>query len=209
MKVPANRRVSRADMKRIIYLHGFRSSAQSKKAQQLGEALHDVRADWEYLTPNLPYDPQEAMALIEATLSAAPGLMAQTTLVGSSLGGFYALYFANRAGCRAVLLNPSLRPHETLNAHLGEQTNMYTGESFTVTAAHLETLRANIPESARSTEAVLLVVEMGDELLDHNVTRQQLRGVSEIVVPGGNHNLESFPQHIPQILAFAGLNRKS
>jgi uncharacterized protein len=192
-------------MKRIIYLHGFRSSAQSKKAQQLGDALRDSRDDWEYITPNLSHDPNEAMAQIEAAIYSAPGLIAETTLVGSSLGGFYALHFANRAGCRAVLLNPSLLPHETLNAHLGPQTNLYTGESFIVTQDHLDTLRENAPAGALAPENVLLLVEMGDELLDHNITRERLRGVAEIVVSGGNHNLESFPQHIPQVLAFSGL----
>jgi predicted esterase YcpF (UPF0227 family) len=31
------------------------------------------------------------------------------------------------------------------------------------------------------------------------------RGAEQVVIEGGDHSLQSFPQHLPRILAFAGL----
>jgi uncharacterized protein len=192
-------------MQRLIYLHGFRSSAQSRKARELGEALVHVSGDWEYVTPNLSHDPAIAMAQITAILDFAPGLIEQTTLIGSSLGGFYATHFANQTGCRAVLLNPSIAPHETLKAHVGPQTNLYTGEAFTFEATHIETLAKHQLRNPHHPAQLMLIVEMGDVLLDHEKTVAFCTGANVIRVEGGDHDLASFPQHIPKILSFAGL----
>jgi predicted esterase YcpF (UPF0227 family) len=193
-------------VKTLIYLHGFRSSSQSIKARQLGETLRAVRADWEYITPNLSPEPDAAFAAIDAILQRRPAH--DVTLIGSSLGGFYAWVAAGQTGARAVLLNPSLAPHETLSAHVGPQTNLYTGEPFDWTAQHVEQLRAHAARQAAApcpAARILLVVELGDELLDHTRTQSMLPGAATIVVPGGNHGLSSFPVHVPSILAHAGI----
>jgi uncharacterized protein len=192
-------------MQTLLYLHGFRSSSQSIKAQQLGAALRHVQADWEYITPDLSPDPELAMAWIADYLARNGSARECVTLVGSSLGGYYAHMFAEQIGCRAVLLNPSLKPWETLAPWLGEQTNLHTSEMFTLLPAHLEALRARAKPAATMLSRYLVVVEMGDELLDHNITCRYFDGAATIAVAGGDHNLASFPSHISQILRFAGL----
>ena len=47
------------------------------------------------------------------------------TLIGSSLGGFYATHLAERFGVRAVLINPAIRPYEDLQPFAGRQLNLY------------------------------------------------------------------------------------
>ena len=90
----------------ILYLHGFRSSPNSRKATLLRERLRSIgRAD-EYVCPALPASPRAAAGLArELAARAAPEALA---LIGSSLGGYYATWVAEQLGCRAVLLNPAL-----------------------------------------------------------------------------------------------------
>jgi predicted esterase YcpF (UPF0227 family) len=190
-------------MKSLLYLHGFRSSSASRKAQALGLALTDIRADWEWITPTLPFDP--ALAVAETERLARSCVRDELTLVGSSLGGFYAALVASRLGCRAVLLNPALHPDESLHDYLGLQTNIYTGEVFEFTQQHIDYLRqAALPQPVDARK-FLLIVELGDELLDHQRTRRELAGAEAIIVDGGNHDLATFPTHIPRVLEFAGL----
>ena len=191
-------------MQTLIYLHGFRSSSASGKCRLLGEALRHVRADWEYITPDLSHDSAEALTLVERMI-ARSGNAQNIVLIGSSLGGFYATVLAEKHGCRAVLLNPALHPHETLRRYVGEQTNLYTGETFEFTTAHLDALRAAMPAVVTDVTRYMIVVEMGDELLDHSATLATIAGARAIKVPSGNHNLDSFPQHIGEVLQFAGL----
>jgi len=191
----------------IVYLHGFRSASASRKARELAGALANVKSDWEYITPNLSPDPNLAFEQIERILTRCRH--DQLTLVGSSLGGFYALVFAQRIGCRAVLLNPSLRPFETLAQFLGPQTNLYTNEAFELTTAHLEFLRRAEPPQLQKLHNTLVIVELGDTLLDHRQTLAALDGARQLVVDGGEHDLASFPSHLDALLSHAGLARSS
>jgi len=185
----------------VLYVHGFRSSSQSRKAKQLGAWIAEHRPEVRFLSPDLSFDPATALTLLETACGAC--VPSELTLVGSSLGGFYALVLAERFGCKAVLLNPSLRPYETLRAHLGAQTNLYSGEPFVFEARHLDFLRVRAIEKVARPENYFPIVEMGDELLDHRRTLEYFAGSHSIVVTGGDHELKSFPQHIPRLIAFA------
>ena len=186
----------------IVYAHGFKSSSKSRKATQLGDALRVHHPEIRYLTPDLSFRPTQAISQLQwQCLGIAPDTL---TIVGSSLGGFYAVVLAEKLGCRAALLNPSLRPFETLSKHLGEQSNLYTGEKFTFDASHVAELAALFVPVITRAERYLLMVEMGDELLDHRRTIAYCAGAKQIVVEGGDHELKSFPFHIEEVVEFAG-----
>ncbi len=187
-------------MRTIIYAHGFRSSSKSRKSLQLGEYLRAHHPEVRYLTPDLNFRPTQAISQLQwHCLGIAPENL---TIVGSSLGGFYAIVLAEKLGCRAVLLNPSIAPYETLAKHLGEQTNLYTGETFTFDSSHIAELIALSVSAITRPERYLLLVEMGDELLDHRRTREFFSGAKQIAIEGGDHELKSFPAHVPAVTAF-------
>ena len=125
----------------------------------------------------------------------------QFCFVGSSLGGFYATHLAEKHGARAVLVNPAVDPHAGLRAYLGAQQNLYTGELYELTEAHLEDWkRLYVP---RITPArYLLIVETGDEVLDYRRAVERYAGAEQIVVEGGDHSLQSFPRHLERIAEF-------
>ncbi len=187
----------------MIYLHGFNSSPQSHKAQVLAAEMARRGLADRFLCPALPHRPRAAIALVERELARHPA--GAVTLVGSSLGGFYATALAERRGVRAVLLNPAVRPQADLESYLGVQRNLYTGEAYELTRAHLDEWRA-LEVTAIHPERYLLIVETGDELLDYRIALAKYRGARQIVVEGGDHTLASFARHLPAIFAFAGLD---
>ena len=189
-------------MNTLVYAHGFKSSSKSRKALQLGEYLRAHHAEVRFLTPDLSFRPTQAISQLQwHCLGIAPEKL---TIVGSSLGGFYAVVLAEKLGCRAVLLNPSIRPFETLSKHLGEQTNLYTGEKFVFDGSHVLELEALFVPAITRAERYLLMVELGDELLNHRRTIEYCAGAKQIVVEGGDHELKSFPLHVRDVVEFAG-----
>ena len=186
----------------IVYIHGFNSSPASHKSNLLRRRLEAIGRVSEFSCPALPHWPEEAMALLEAQLGGMePG---QVTLVGSSLGGFYATHFAERLGLRAVLINPAITPYVGLEAYLGTQKNLYTGATYELTRADLEAWRTLAVERA-DPERYLLLLETGDEVLDWRDAARKYEGARTVIRDGGDHTLQSFPEHIPRILAFAGI----
>jgi predicted esterase YcpF (UPF0227 family) len=186
----------------IVYLHGFNSSPASHKAQVLKSYMEGRGLGAQYACPALPDTPAEAVAAIERTLG---GHDPRTvTLLGSSLGGYYATYFVEKHGHRAVLINPAITPHIGLRAYLGAQKNLYTGQPYELTRAHLEGWRRLLVERI-DPEKYLLLLETGDAVLDWREAARKYEGARMVVRDGGDHTLQCFPEMIPRILAFAGL----
>jgi predicted esterase YcpF (UPF0227 family) len=191
----------------LVYLHGFRSSPASAKATQLLAAVlalpPQVRP--ELHIPDLQAGPASAVAQV-AALVATCAADAPVTLVGSSLGGYYASHLAERLGSRAVLVNPAVRPYDDLQPYLGMQTNLYTGEAFEVTPAHFDELRGlRVPRITRP-ERYLLLLETGDEVLDYRLALRFYAGAWQFVRGGGDHAFQDFERQIPVILRFAGVD---
>jgi uncharacterized protein len=188
----------------LIYLHGFNSSPGSHKAQVLKCYMEERGLGDQYCCPALPHLPMRAIAMIEAEIAKYPREF--ITLIGSSLGGFYCTYLAERHDLRAVLINPAVYPQEGLRAYLGVQRNPHTHQQYDLTEEHLRQWEKLYLPSIRA-QRYLLLVETGDEVLDYCEAVEKYRGARQIVIAGGDHSLASFPEHIPLILDFAGLIR--
>lgn len=188
----------------LIYLHGFNSSPGSHKAQVLKRYMGEHGLGHQYFCPALPSLGIPAIAAVEAEIVRHP--KEPVTLVGSSLGGFYASYLAERHDLRAVLINPAVRPHEDLRAYLGTQRNLYTQQQYELTEEHLRQWERLYLTTVRP-QRYLLLVETGDETLDYREAVRKYQGAQQIVIEGGDHSLMSFPRHIPLILEFARLTR--
>jgi predicted esterase YcpF (UPF0227 family) len=187
----------------LIYIHGFNSSPASAKAQLVKSRLEAMGRGAEFLAPALPPSPAQAASLLDALASRHSG----AAFIGSSLGGYYATWLAEKHGAKAVLLNPAVRPYELLSAHLGVQQNLYSGERYEFTARHVEELRAL--EVASITPArYLLVAATGDEVLDYRRALDRYRGCRTILVEGGDHGLSTFADHVDAVLDFCGVGRK-
>ena len=154
-----------------------------------------------FACPALPHLPGEAIALIESL--PAMRVPRDVTFVGSSLGGFYATWLAEKYACRAILIQPAIFPHVGLGKYLGRQKNLYTGAEYELTRAHLQGWRQLCVEKVDS-ERYLLLLETGDEVLDYREAVRKYEGARMVIREGGDHMLQSFPEHLPRMLDFAG-----
>ncbi len=185
----------------IIYIHGFNSSPQSTKARQLKAKLESLGRRDEYWCPALPDRPARAMAMLEAELAShSPETV---TLVGSSLGGFYSTYLVEKRGVRAVLVNPAIIPHAGLETYLGPQMNLYSGEAYQFTRAHLEDLRALYVPEPKRLDNYCVMVTTGDEVLDYRDTISTFAGAQQLVIEGSDHGFAEFENYLDSVLAFA------
>ena len=191
----------------LVYLHGFRSSPQSAKAQRFARAIAALPAAARprLHVPALSADPEAAVAGLAAWIDETLGkdAPATLTLVGSSLGGFYATHLAERFGARAVLINPAIRPYDDLRPFAGMQLNLHTGEAFEVTEAHLAALRALALPRITRPERYFLLARTGDEVLDWRVAVERYAGAHQYVLGGGDHGWTDFDAEIPSVLRFA------
>jgi predicted esterase YcpF (UPF0227 family) len=186
----------------LVYLHGFNSSPASHKAQVMKTHMEGRGQGRLYACPALPDTPREAIREIQQTIAGQDPR--EVTFIGSSLGGYYATCLAEKLGCRAALINPAITPHVGLEAYLGTQKNLHTGAPYELTRAHLEGWRALLVDRI-DPERYLLLVETGDEVLDWREAVRKYEGARMVIRQGGDHSLQSFPEHIVRILAFAGM----
>lgn len=182
----------------ILYLHGFTSGPQSHKAQALGARMAARGLGDRCLCPQLPAAPAEAIRLAENLVAANP----IQAVVGSSLGGFYATWLAEKRGLRAVLINPAVVAHIELERYLGPQQWLYTGEPFEFTLAHIDQLRSlEVPALSRP-ENFWLLVEKGDETLDYRHAVARYAAARQTVLPGGDHSFTRWDDYLDQVIDF-------
>ena len=193
-------------MTAIVYIHGFNSSPASHKAQVMKSYMEGRGLGARYACPALPDTPGEAVLTIEQAIAGCDPH--RVTFIGSSLGGFYATWFVEKLGCRAVLINPAVTPHVGLEAYLGTQKNLHTGKPYDLTHAHLEGWRQLLVERV-DPERYLLLLETGDEVLDWRQAARKYEGARTVIRDGGDHSLQSFPEHLGRILAFAGMGERA
>jgi predicted esterase YcpF (UPF0227 family) len=184
----------------ILYLHGFRSSPRSFKARVVQDRLTAAgRAD-ELICPQLPASPREAMELVLKLVERYPA--DELAVVGSSLGGFYATWLAERQGCRAVLLNPAVDPLKSLDKHVGVTTSWHSGEPFEFKREYIDELAALRVEKITRPERYFLVAATGDEVLDYRDMVAHYAGARQHVLEGSDHAISEFAQYVDEVLAF-------
>jgi hypothetical protein len=189
----------------LLYLHGFRSSPKSFKAQRLAAWLAAHRPDVHWWCPQLPPSPREAMALV---MEGTAGWPAGTSAVlGSSLGGYYATAVANQRGWPWVVMNPAVDPARGLAAYIGEQRAFHTPEeAFYFRAEYIDELRALHAGPLRQPERCFALIAQGDELLSWQEMATRYAGAQQRVIEGSDHALSDFDSHLPALLHFLKLD---
>ncbi|MYZ42727.1 YqiA/YcfP family alpha/beta fold hydrolase [Schauerella aestuarii] len=196
----------------ILYLHGFRSSPQSYKARLMANAMKAAGREDQWACPQLPADPAAAAALAldlattlldrapRATPDAGPRAL---TVVGSSLGGFYATWLAERLDCKAILLNPAVHAARDLATQVGSHTQFHSDDPFEFKPEYVEALRTLTVAAPTSLDRYFLVAATGDEVLDWTEMRDFYAGARQRIIPGSDHGLSDFQTWMPEVFAFA------
>ncbi len=205
MTVAGTAPAGREPVTHLLYLHGFRSSPKSTKAQKFAAWVAANRPDLVWWCPQLPASPGQAMAGVDAGVAAWPG--ERMAVIGSSLGGFYATAVAERRGGRAVLLNPAIDPARDLAAAVGATTAWHSDDPFVFRAEYVDELRAIAPPATLSEPGrYFAVIAKGDEVLSWREMSARYAGCRIRLIEGSDHALSDFDEHLPAVVAFLGLD---
>jgi hypothetical protein len=184
----------------IIYIHGFGGSGQGSKAT----ILRDKMQSYGYIAPSLSTVPELAIStlseLIESFQKYEP-----VYLIGSSLGGYYSIYLADKYKIPAVLINPAIKPYETLQMALGNPQNFYDLSTYEWRESHLQMLKS-IDVGSPDPMYYYLLVQKEDELLDYNDAVNKLPNAKQEVEEGGNHSFIGIERYMEQILDFFSIS---
>lgn len=188
----------------LLYLHGFRSSPKSFKAQRMAAAVQALHPPVTWWCPQLPPSPKAAMQMVRETVTSCPP--DRLAVVGSSLGGFYATWVAEETGCRAVLLNPAVDPARDLAGFIGEQASWHDpAEHFYFAPEFVDELRALERGPVAHPDRYFAVIAKGDEVLDWREMTGRYPGVRTKLLEGSDHGLSDFDEHLGEILRFLEL----
>ena len=185
----------------ILYIHGFNSAPESKKAVQLASVMQRIGLSEQLRVPALHHHPREAMAQLQAAISELDSPL----LVGSSLGGYYATYLAEQHGLKALLVNPAVSPHRHFDGYLGTQTNFYSGETWELTHDHVLALAALEVPAPQDPQRYQVWLQTGDETLDYRRAEQYYAACALRIQGGGDHSYQGFAEQLPGLLSFAGI----
>ncbi|MFZ3159505.1 MAG: YqiA/YcfP family alpha/beta fold hydrolase [Rhodoferax sp.] len=188
----------------LLYLHGFRSSPASNKARMMAATVAGRHPGVVWWCPALAASPQQAMDEVLQGIAHWP--KDRMAVVGSSLGGFYATWLAERLGCKAVLLNPAVHPARDLAAHIGDHALWHDpAQSFSFDPVFVdELLVQEVPRISRP-ERYFAVIATGDEVLDWREMTGHYPNAAIKLLPAGDHALSDFEQHLDDILSFLAL----
>lgn len=204
---------------KIIYVHGLDSSANSMKGLLLEEFCQKHHPEIEVIRPDLNDSPdlvfQRLIDVINALSSTNKSQ--PVAVIGSSLGGYFASLVSNVTGCPAILLNPSTRPHISLqrfvdyesntlqnsSKSLQKQTVVYqTSGGWAITLEDLDWFSEHKLQKINYPQKVYAIIKAGDELLDPQVATDfyQSQGVVVNLQQGGDHRMTDFAQQLPLVI---------
>lgn len=184
----------------ILYLHGFLSAPQSKKAQQtIAYCDQNGMADRIHV-PALMQGPAATIQELSVLIKSLPG--DSLGLIGSSLGGYYATYLAESFNLPAVLINPAVGPFEFWESHLGEHKNYYSDHVHVVTTRYIEELRALERHPLKYPENFMVMVQTGDETLDYRKAVSKFSDSTLVIRENGDHSYQGYDRELPAIEAF-------
>ena len=146
--------------------------------------------------------PEEARLFLEQLVEETLAKY-QLCFAGSSLGGYYATYLAEKYSGTAVLINPSVKPYETLKAYLGENKFYYDDACWEFDESHIQQLRDMDVDKITTAERYLVLLQTGDETLDYRQAALKYRNARCIIEQGGDHSFAGFERHLDKMIQFS------
>lgn len=184
----------------ILYLHGWLSSPQSKKAQQTLEYCQALGIANQLLIPTMLDGPAATIEQLKQLIAGLP--LSQLGLIGSSLGGYYATWLAEEFNLPAVLVNPAVRPFALWEDHLGEHRNYYNDHVHVVTREHINELEILNRDPLQRPEQFMVMLQKGDEVLDYRDAAEKFANSRLVIHENGDHSYQDYSAELPVVIEF-------
>ncbi|MBB6520705.1 YqiA/YcfP family alpha/beta fold hydrolase [Pseudoteredinibacter isoporae] len=190
-------------MPALLYIHGFLSSPNSFKALQVKDWLQQHRPDIEYHCPFLTVYPDQVQAELDALVADVQSRGQDLYLMGSSMGGFWSTYLAERYDLPALLINPAVRPSMLMPEYIGKPLkNYHTEDRYTLAAEHIEQLKALLSEHITRPENYWVLLQTEDETLDYRQAEALYQDARLTIEDGGDHAFQGFERFIEPGIEF-------
>ncbi len=186
----------------FLYIHGFLSSPQSAKAQQLKQWLDDRGRVDEWICPQLSAHPREAIIRLTEIVEQSLKQGKEIKLVGSSLGGFYATILGEKYNLKTVVVNPSINPAKTLAQKIGTHTSWHSDAQIEFTRDDVLTLQQLRCAKITRHNNFMLMVEKNDEVLNYEEAVKYFDGCNQLIFNGGDHSFTRFEPLLELINVF-------
>jgi len=183
----------------VIIIHGFGSAGLGGKAMIFREYFK--KQNISCIAPSLSYVPELAMDTLEQLIELCDE---EITLIGSSLGGYYSIYLAEKYGLKAILINPAIYSNKTLKKAInmsGLAPNYYDNSQFSWTQQHVDMLKKYSVNRVQNGK-YLLFLQKGDDVLDYRDAIDKLPNAKMVIEEGGTHQFEGIERFFPLIEEF-------
>ena len=187
-------------MSMLLYLHGFNSSPQSKKALETEQWMQLNAPHIRFSCPQLSPYALKVMSMLRPMIEAY--LPQPIYLIGSSMGGFFATCLAEQYNLPAVLINPAVNPGSGLHSWLGENSNYITGERWVFKPQHITEYKDLNPQLIMRKKNYKILLQTGDEVLDYRHAQKRYQGCAIETEAGGNHSFVDYQRHLAANLEF-------
>ena len=188
----------------LIYIHGFGGNGEGKKAQLFRE--YAQQNNYHFIAPSLSYVPTLAIKTLEELTESYRTLGEEVVYVGSSLGGFYATYLADKYATKAALINPAVQAYETLSKVITQGKNYFDGSYFEWNSGHIKMLE-NYHVDNIDTANFFLLVQTADEVLDYTFAVTKFKGSKQLIEQGGDHSFIGIERHFDAISTFLEISK--
>jgi len=158
---------------KLIYIPGFGGNTNSETFKNISIKYADVE------TVFINYDNRNAEnAFIQIEDQIENKASKNCLIIGQSLGGFWAEYFAHKYGFKLILINPSLNPSESL-------------KKYNLTLEELDCYRKFILiETVKSEMAIIL--SKNDTIVSPKPVKEKYKDLVEFKYVNCDHKLTEF-----------------
>jgi len=188
----------------LIYIHGFGGSGKGSKANAFRKYYNKKGIN--YIAPSLSYVPQLAISTLQEIIETCKDK--DIKLIGSSLGGFYAIYLSHKYNLKAVLINPSTNPINTITPLAKEQNyralNFFDLSKFDFNTNHILMLKNYYVKEPINEQNFMLMLQKDDDVIDYTIAKEQFSNAKQIITTGGGHSFGGIEKYYSDIDSFLG-----
>lgn len=181
----------------FIYLHGFNSKGKptSTKLEELGKLGDVITFDYNSFTP---YEEILEYLKVKVEKELRTRTYGEVTIVGTSLGAYWAATLSDIFGVPAILMNPAIRPSKTLQKHVGVTLKNFVSNEVNTLSEDVPISYPDLPKKG----ILMIMVDEGDEVLDPYETLKYFANYGPILFKGGSHRFEHMSEAVPKIKKF-------
>lgn len=180
----------------FVYLHGFNSAynPDSDKSKYLA-TLGDVTG--------ITYNSFNTYEEIYNEISSKVVLRDDMVFVGTSLGGFWASQMGKKFHVPSVIINPCVDPSVSLKKYIGKpHVNYLTREKNTLTMNSVNSYHSHSIQNESYTYLPLVLLDMGDEVIDSKETQSDLSNFPMTVYQNGSHRFDHIESALEDISSY-------